>query len=156
MRDTYRIDTLIMAAPDIDLGVMEQRLVTEAFGIGFGQIDVYLNPGDNALGLAGWIFGSPRFGAARPDQLSPESRAVFQGVRSVHFIMVQDANQFDRHNYFRRHPGVLSDIAITIRTGARPEDPERPLKHLDLNFWEIDKFYQPSLQPSAKRVSGAQ
>ena len=156
MRDTYRIDTLIMAAPDIDLGVMEQRLVAEAFGIGFGQIDVYLNPGDNALGLAGWIFGSPRFGAARPDQLSPESRAVFQGVRTVHFIIVQDANQFDRHNYFRRHPGVLSDIAITIRTGARPADPERPLKHLDLNFWEIDKFYQPTLRPSVGRVSGAQ
>lgn len=51
MRDTYRIETLILAAPDMDLGVMEQRLVAEAFGMGFGQINVYLNSGDNALGL---------------------------------------------------------------------------------------------------------
>lgn len=155
MRDTYRIDSLIMAAPDIDLGVMEQRLVTELFGMGFGQIEVYLNPDDNALGLAGWIFGSPRFGAARPDQLSPQSRAVFQGVRSVHFIMVKDANQFDRHSYFRRHPGVLSDIAITIRTGARPADPERPLKHLELNFWEIDRSYQPVLCSGPSSCGGS-
>ncbi|WP_162173787.1 alpha/beta hydrolase [Hyphomonas johnsonii] len=144
MRDTYRIETLILAAPDIDLGVMEQRLVAETFGIGFGQIDVYLYPEDNALGIASWVFGSPRFGAARPDQMSAESRAVFQGVKSVHFILVQDAGDYDRHNYFRRHPGVLSDIAITMRTGARPADAERPLKHLDLNFWSIDKTYTPS------------
>lgn len=153
MRDTYRIDTLIMAAPDIDLGVMEQRLVAEAFGIGFGQIDVYLNPGDNALGLAGWIFGSPRFGAARPDQLSPESRAVFQGVKSVHFIMVQDANQFDRHNYFRLHPGVLADIAVTLRTGARPGDRERGLMHIGLNFWQIDQTYRPGQAESGRSRS---
>jgi esterase/lipase superfamily enzyme len=154
MRDTYRIETLILAAPDIDLGVMEQRLVAETFGIGFGQINVYLYPEDNALGVASWLFGAPRFGAARPEQMSLESRAVFRGVKSVHFIPVQDADEFDRHNYFRRHPGVLPDIAITIRTGARPSDPERPLKHLDLNFWSIDKSCAPSYSDHLKNSGG--
>jgi esterase/lipase superfamily enzyme len=143
MRDTYRIETLILAAPDIDLGVMEQRLVAEMFGVGFGQIDVYMNPHDNALGLAGMLFGAPRFGNSRPGQLSPQSRAVFRGVRSVHFILVEDAQGEARHNHFRMHPGVLADIATTIRTGAEPGDPERPLAHLDLNFWQIDRSYFP-------------
>ncbi|WP_373003095.1 alpha/beta hydrolase [Hyphomonas sp.] len=151
MRDTYRIETLILTAPDIDLGVMEQRLVAETFGIGLGQINVYLYPDDNALGVARWLFGSLRFGAARPEQMSRESRAVFQGVKPVYLILVQDAGEYDRHNYFRRHPVVLSDIAITIRTGARPADPERPLEHLDLNFQSIDKTYTPSCFGSSNR-----
>ncbi len=143
MRNAYRINTLILAAPDIDLGVMEQRLVAEMFSIGFGQINVYINPYDRALGLSGFLFGSTRFGAARPDQLSPESRAVFRGAEAVHFILVEDASAAARHNYFRLHPGVLSDIGITIRTGASPADPERPLERLEFNFWQIDRNYTP-------------
>lgn len=150
MRDTYRIETLILAAPDMDLGVMEQRLVAEAFGMGFGQINVYLNSGDNALGLSGWVFGAPRFGAMTADTMSEESKAVFQGVRSVSFIAVEDADLFDPHNYFRRHPGVLADIAATIRTGAHPGDAERPLEKGDLNFWRIDRRYVPMLRPEQK------
>ncbi|WP_417469858.1 alpha/beta hydrolase [Maricaulis sp.] len=143
MLNTYRINTLILAAPDIDLGVMEQRLVAEMFGIGFGQIDVYLNRSDDALGVSGWLFGGVRFGSLGPEQLSAESRSVFQGVDSVHFILVEDARGEARHNHFRLHPGVLADIAITMRTGAEPADPERPLTHLDLNFWRIDQGYTP-------------
>ena len=146
MYDTYRIETLILAAPDIDLGVMEQRLVAEMFGVGFGQINVYMNADDNALGLAGMVFGNRRFGTTSAEDLSPESRAVFHGVKSVHFIMVEDARGDERHNYFRLHPGVLADIAMTIRTDARPADPERPLEHLDLNFWNIDRDYRPALR----------
>lgn len=150
MRDTYRIENLILAAPDMDLGVMEQRLVAEAFGMGFGQINVYVNPGDDALGLSGWVFGAPRFGALTADTMSEESKAVFRGVRSVSFIAVEDADQFDPHNYFRRHPGVLADIAATIRTGAHPGDPERPLEKGELNFWNIDRHYIPKLPHEPK------
>ncbi len=146
MYDTYRIETLILAAPDIDLGVMEQRLVAEMFGVGFGQINVYMNANDNALGLAGMVFGNRRFGETTINDLSPESRAVFQGVKTVHFIMVEDARGDERHNYFRLHPGVLADIAMTIRTDARPADPERPLEHLELNFWSVDRDYRPEMR----------
>ncbi len=143
MYDDYRIETLIMAAPDIDLGVMEQRLVAEQFGVGFGQINVYMNPDDNALGVAGLVFGNRRFGATAMEDLSPESRAVFHGVKSVHFIMVEGASGAERHNYFRLHPGALADIAMTIRTDARPADPERPLEHMEMNFWKLDRDYRP-------------
>lgn len=150
MRDTYRIENLILAAPDMDLGVMEQRLVAEAFGMGFGQINVYVNPGDDALGLSGWVFGARRFGAMTVETMSDESKAVFRGVRSVSFIAVEDANSFDPHNYFRRHPGVLADIGTTIQTGAHPGDPERPLEKGELNFWKIDRRYMPILPPEPK------
>ncbi|MEQ8558191.1 MAG: alpha/beta hydrolase [Henriciella sp.] len=154
MYDTYQIETLILAAPDIDLGVMEQRLVAEMFGVGFGQINVYMNPDDNALGLAGVVFGNRRFGKTSPENLSPESRKVFQGVKTVHFILVDDARGNERHNYFRMHPGVLADIGMTLRTDARPADPERPLEHLDLNFWHLDRTYRPIYRnPTGSPVS---
>lgn len=149
MYDTYRIETLILAAPDIDLGVMEQRLVAEMFGVGFGQINVYMNKNDNALGLAEMIFGNRRFGESTIDDLSPASRAVFQGVKTVYFILVEDARGNARHSYFRLHPGVLADIAMTIRSDAQPTDPERPLEHLELNFWSIDRNYHPKLRVEA-------
>jgi len=116
--------------------------------MGFGQINVYVNPGDDALGLSGWVFGAPRFGALTAESMSEESKAVFRGVRSVSFISVIDADRFDPHNYFRRHPGVLADIAATIRTGAHPGDAERPLEKGELNFWKLDKDYIPLFRPA--------
>lgn len=154
MYDTYRVETLILAAPDIDLGVMEQRLVAEQFGVGFGQINVYMNPNDNALGVASLVFGNQRFGETTIDDLSPASRAVFRGVKTVHFIMVEDARGDERHNYFRLHPGVLADIAITIRTDAQPADPERPLEHLELNFWRLDRDYRPEMRTEPGSETG--
>jgi esterase/lipase superfamily enzyme len=146
LADTYDIDTLILAAPDIDLGVMEQRLVTEAFGAGFGQINVYINPDDDALGIAQLVFRNQRFGASLLSDFSPETRAALSGLSSVHFIAVEDAKGPARHNYFRLHPGVLADIGITLRTGAKPTDEARPLKQQDENFWTLDSSYQPRLK----------
>jgi esterase/lipase superfamily enzyme len=145
LADTYDIDTLILAAPDIDLGVMEQRLVTEAFGAGFGQINVYINPDDDALGIAQLVFRNQRFGASLLTDFSPETRAALSGLSSVHFIAVEDAKGAARHNYFRLHPGVLADIGITLRTGAKPSDSARPLTQQNSNFWTLDSSYQPRL-----------
>jgi len=145
LAETYDIDTLILAAPDIDLGVMEQRLVTEAFGAGFGQINVYINPDDDALGIAQLVFRNQRFGASLLTDFSPETRAALSGLSSVHFIAVEDAKGAARHNYFRLHPGVLADIGITLRTGAKPSDSARPLTQQNSNFWTLDSSYRPRL-----------
>lgn len=154
MCDTYRIETLILAAPDIELGVMEQRLVAEMFGVGFGQINVYMNPNDSALSVASLVCGNRRFGETTIDDLSPASRAVFRVVKTVHFIMVEDARGNERHNYFRLHPGVLADIAMTIRTDARPGDRECPLDHLEMNFWSLDRDYRPEMRTEPGSETG--
>ena len=146
LADTYDIETLILAAPDIDLGVMEQRLVTEAFGAGFGQINVYINPDDDALGIAQLVFRNQRFGSSLVSDFSPETRAALSGLNTVHFIAVEDAKGAARHNYFRLHPGVLADIGMTLRTGAKPTDEARPLNQEDSNFWTLDSTYQPRLK----------
>ncbi|MDP3960991.1 MAG: alpha/beta hydrolase, partial [Pseudorhodobacter sp.] len=40
--ETLKISNLILAAPDLDFGVMRQRLIAERFGAAFGQVTVYL------------------------------------------------------------------------------------------------------------------
>ena len=49
---TLKIKNLILAAPDLDYGVVTQRLIAEKFGPAFGQITIYMNEEDSALGIA--------------------------------------------------------------------------------------------------------
>ena len=41
--------TFIMAAPDIDIDIVRQRLQAERFAEAFEQINLYINPADRAL-----------------------------------------------------------------------------------------------------------
>ncbi len=53
----------------------------------------------------------------------------------------------DSHSYFRKNPNVLSDIALTLQTGAKPGAKERPLLPVAGNFWRLTKFYPFDVPP---------
>ena len=140
-RHSLKIQNLIMAAPDLDFGVVQQRLVSERFGPAIGQVTVYLNQNDGALGLSQRVASGRRFGRLTFDDLSAGDKQIFSRVKNVHFIDIQDVKGLIRHAYFRENPGVLSDIAITIRENAQPGSPQRPLENVAINFWELPKGY---------------
>ncbi len=140
-RKTLKIENLILAAPDLDFGVVGQRLIAEQFGTAFGRITVYTNKKDGALGIAQFLMQGQRFGRLQTDALTEDERQIFTNVRNVHFINVPQADGFFGHAYYRETPEVLSDIAIIIRERANPGAPERPLTHLRLNFWEVPDGY---------------
>ena len=52
LKKYFKIANLILAAPDLDYGVVRQRLLAEQFGTAFGQITVYTTSGDKALSLS--------------------------------------------------------------------------------------------------------
>ena len=136
-RDVYRIENLILAAPDLDFSVVRQRLIAERFGTGFGRITVYMNPGDSALGLAQALMAGTRFGRLSFEDLGARERAVFRQIRNVHFINVSAVTGASSHAYFRENPEVLADMAEVIASGARPAGPERNLIHAEANFWRL-------------------
>ncbi|MFQ5624217.1 MAG: alpha/beta hydrolase [Paracoccaceae bacterium] len=140
-RRTLKVANLILAAPDLDFGIARQRLIAEQFAVAFGQITVYLNPGDNALGLAQALLTGVRFGRITYDDLGENEKEIFRRIRNVNFVNVEDATRSAGHSYFRKNPDVLSDIVLTIRTGARPGTPERPLENVEGNFWIMRKGY---------------
>ena len=140
-RRSLKIENLILAAPDLDFDVVSQRLIAEKFGPAIKQITVYMNPGDNVLGLSEFIMSGSRFGKITKDNLTQNERKIFSRIKNVHFIDVKGVHNFNGHNYYRKNSGVLSDIAIVIREGAKPGEKNRNLLHDRINFWKLPKGY---------------
>jgi len=138
-REVLRVENLIMAAPDLDFGVVEQRLIAEKFGPAIGQITIYTSDKDGALGFAQWLLRGTRFGRLKADDLTEVDRQIFSKVKNVNFVEVEDPPGFFGHSYYRRDPGALSDIITLIRERTRPDHPTRNLEHVRGNFWRLPK-----------------
>lgn len=140
-QQVMKVKNLILAAPDLDFGVVQQRLVAEHFGASFGQITVYLNPQDSTLGLAQKLMAGIRLGRISFADLSVSERESFRRIRNVNFVNVESVSRARDHSYFRDNPSVLSDIVLTLRTDALPGSAVRPMQQNDYNFWSIHKGY---------------
>lgn len=140
-RKTLKVDNLIMAAPDIDFGVVRQRLIAERFATAFGQITVYLNKRDGALGIAQTLMSGVRMGRMSIRDMDAEVRETFRLMGNVHFIDVERPGNSISHSYFRDNPAVVSDIVLTLRTSAPPGGDDRPLQPLGANFWALRSDY---------------
>lgn len=140
-REKYKIENLILAAPDMDFGVVSQRLIAEKIGPAFGQISVYMNKDDGALGISQKLMSGLRFGRAQSDNLTDDEREIFARVKNVNFINVEGVRGFFGHSYFRSHPGVLSDIAVVIKEKTPPGNSKRPLSQINDNFWALPEDY---------------
>jgi len=146
-RKFYRIENLIMAAPDLDFDIVRQRIIAEKLGPAFGKITVYNTDSDKALGLSQSLLGGTRFGQIRVDDLGEQEQAIFKIIKNVSFIDVLGVSSFIGHAYYLDNPSTSSDIIRTINTGSKPGSPERPLTHRMLNFWEMPVDYpSPSQQ----------
>lgn len=140
-RRTLRIDNLIMAAPDIDFGVVRQRLIAERFATAFGRITVYMNKRDNALAMAQTLMSGVRMGRMSVHDMDERVRETFRLMGNVDFIDVERPGNSISHSYFRENPAVVSDIVLILRTSAAPGGPDRPLQRLEANFWALHSGY---------------
>lgn len=118
---------LLLAAPDLDLGIMRQRLQAERFSEAFEQINLYINTQDKALRLSAILTRSVRLGAIKNDDFAPGELDQLRNQALVHFIRVEGAQNGLGHSYFRSNPAVLSDVALALRTRTFPGGTLRPL-----------------------------
>jgi esterase/lipase superfamily enzyme len=140
-RRTLKVESLILAAPDLDFGVVRQRLAAERVAAAIGQVYVYVNPRDGALGLAQALATGTRIGRLSPDMLSEEEWGELAQAPNVHFINVEAAGGRIGHAYFRDNPAVLSDVMLTLRSGALPGSATRPLEPVRAQFWNLHANY---------------
>lgn len=133
--------TLILAAADLDTGIVQQRLLSERFLEAFEQVNIYVNPADTALRLSSFLTKSPRIGALTEGDFDKDQLARLAKEGLIHFIKVEGAGGSDSHSYFRGNPAVLSDIVLALRpleaddTGVWLLQPNYPLERLpDLGF----------------------
>lgn len=139
-RRTMKIGILIMAAPDLDIGVTRQRLIAERFAEGFEQIDIYASGQDQVLGMSALLRAAARLGQLSASDFDPDEIASLTRAGNVHFIRVADVQGLG-HSYFRENPAVLSDIALTLRSRAAPGSAFRPLLPETGNIWRLEPDY---------------
>jgi esterase/lipase superfamily enzyme len=140
-RELYRIENLILAAPDLDFDIVRQRLIAEKVGPAFGQITVYSTDSDKALSISETLMSGTRFGRIRDTDLGEQEQAIFKAVKNVAFINVQGVRSFTGHAYYLDNPSTSSDIIRIITNRYKPGSPGRPLFHRMLNFWEMPVGY---------------
>ena len=145
-RKVLKLHNLILAAPDIDVEVAEQRLMAEKIGLSAARMTIYTSPKDKAIGIAAWLFESPRgrIGTLGEADLSQQDKKYLENLPTnltiVRFEGEKEGGGFG-HSYFRNNPSVSSDIVLLIRYDREPGTPSRPLKPLGLHFWEVPAGY---------------
>ncbi len=155
-KEKFKIHNIILAAPDLDLQVAEQRMVGDRLAETAHRFTIYTSPKDKAIGVAAKLFASPRgrLGTLGMEQLPETTIEVLKYGRAnfavVNFSGASDTTQSqgDRygHSYFRDAPTVSSDVVLILRDDLDPGTPGRPLEPLGLKFWRVPPGY-PSLEP---------
>ena len=145
-RKYFKIANVILIAPDLDFGVVMQRLVAEALGPAFGRITVYVNADDDAMSMANALFDSRlRLGELQLSRLSERQRRSLDEVANLDIVSYRGSigGKFG-HGYFRENPAVSSDILANVRFDWRAgEGLRRGLERAEnaSNFWIIRDDY---------------
>jgi len=147
----YKIQNLVLAAPDLDVGVVQQRLTAERVDHGFEQFTLYVSPADAAVGFAESLFSSPRgrVGSLDLTKVTAQDMDVIeQRHERVVIVLFEGGDSGEGgaqdsygHSYFRTDPRVSSDIFLLLRYGYRPGSPERPLEKLRPGIFKIPPDY---------------
>ena len=147
----FKIHNFVLAAPDIDVSVAEQRVAGDKIFLSVKRFTVYTSPADKAIGYANKLFQSPRgrVGTFGPEHATRSIRAALAFNKSNFAIINFPGGGRDSrlmgdqygHSYFRNAPTVSSDLVLMLRDDLDPGSPGRPLEHVDLNFWRIPPGY---------------
>jgi esterase/lipase superfamily enzyme len=156
-REQLKIGTLILAAPDLDLDVVIQRMVTARIGRIPEHMTMYVCSKDEALGLSNWLFGGMmRLGKIRADTFTPAELETLRKAKTVQIVDAQISNAGNfGHDYFHSSPAVSSDLILVMRYGLLPgAENGRPLGGSDKGFWTIDDQYPRTGPVEARTASG--
>ena len=138
---------LVLAAADLDVGVVQQRLVAERFSDGFEQINIYANPDDRALNLSRIIGNAGRLGSVGTGIGDAMDFGNLVSDNNVNVIVVEEPGRGLGHAYFRENPAVMSDMVLALRTREVPGTAYRPLEPVSENVWSLQPNYPAKVLP---------
>ncbi len=159
--ERYKINNVVLFAPDIDLDVATARLFgfvsdpDAPFGakatphghlppIGALHLTVYSSPNDQALALSSGLFGSvARLGSLNSASISSKeagSNALWTNSQLsgiADFIEYKGRAGFAGHSYFLSDLEVQKDLVALVRNRLKAGDPGRPLVEIKRPFWSV-------------------
>ena len=142
LRSVSKLSNVVLAAADLDMEVVYQRLGAERVGLGIDRITIYVSETDRAIGFSGCLFVSARrIGQMRPEDLTAEQRRDLEVGARTQIIDARVSTGFVGHSYFYNNPAVSADLVLLLRDNLEPGSPGRPLVKRGENFWEITEGY---------------
>ena len=142
-RAALKLGNLVLAAPDLNLDIVNQSLVAEGMIFVPERFTVYLSKGDRALKLSSWLTDSvKRLGSLILDELNPRERANLTSLPNMTFIDADVESDITGHAYFWVNPAASSDVILLLRDNADPgAENGRPLIPQSDNFWLLKDGY---------------
>ncbi|MBU3728103.1 MAG: alpha/beta hydrolase [Phycisphaerales bacterium] len=138
-----KLETLMLAAPDLDVEVFAQRFWLENLGAVAKRTVVYFSSEDDAIGVSSWLFGSKtRIGALSQIKFSPAQGELLKQMPQIQLVECQVSGFASSHAYVFGNPAAMSDVVAVLRdrrdAGA---ESGRPLQSLGNGMWLLDNAY---------------
>jgi esterase/lipase superfamily enzyme len=142
----WKIDDVVLLAPDLDFEVTVQRSGGERTFTCAREFTVYVSKKDEAIGIANWLYSSfRRIGQVRYEDLSEPQKLELAAIEALTIIDAQVRGGHFGHGYYM-NPAVTSDVILTVLEERRPgAENGRPLTPYAPGFWIITEDYL--LQP---------
>jgi esterase/lipase superfamily enzyme len=150
----YKIEDVVLAAPDIDVGVARQRFTADRMYRMFMELTIYVCSKDRALGTAEWLFQTPgRLGKLRPEQMVESDRQRLAQVRRGGVVDARIRTDLTAHAYFMANPAASSDLILNLRYNRLPgAEHGRPLTEIAPNWYILDDDYPMKAAPLPKEL----
>jgi esterase/lipase superfamily enzyme len=143
VQETLKLETLMLAAPDLDLEVFSQRFWLENLGAAAKRTVVYFSSEDDAIGLSNWLFGSKtRIGTLSKIPFSPQQVKLIEQMPQIQLVECQVNGFASSHAYVFGNPAAMSDVVAVLRdrkdVGAANG---RPLESRGNGTWLLTNDY---------------
>lgn len=136
-----KLGQVVLFAADLDLEVASQRIAAERVLQMPEQFTLYTSQRDRALGASDYLFASKeRVGQLSEASLTEKQKKIIAASTMEIIDCRVSADPFG-HSYYRDSPAVSSDLILSLRDGAAPGSPQRPLQPIGHHFWRITDDY---------------
>jgi esterase/lipase superfamily enzyme len=151
----FKIGHVVLAAPDLDWDVTQQKFGAERLHLLVPEFfTLYINPRDFALAISNSLFsGKDRLGNLGDSKITGKHSATMNNFPNFSAIRLKSKRSRKSHDYFVSNPAVLSDLILLLKENRRPGKAEgRPLKKLANGIWQIGDEYPQLSKPTPQSV----
>ena len=140
---SLKLETLMLAAPDLDLEVFSQRFWLENLGAVPKRTVVYFSSEDEAIGLSRWLFDSKgRIGTLSQIPFSAAQVELLKKMPNIQLIECQVRGFASSHAYVFGNPAAMSDVIAVLRDRRDAGSSNgRPLKDMGNGTWLLTNTY---------------
>ncbi|MEM7627266.1 MAG: alpha/beta hydrolase [Planctomycetota bacterium] len=152
LRSRFRIDNVVLVAPDIDVDVLQKRFFREGFHHVPQRLTIYTSPDDKALAWATrLLFGIIRAGSITGDYLSTTQRLWLKSHPDVSVVDTTGQKTYGLgHSHHTENPGVASDLFLLLAHDLPPS--ERGLVQIEeTQVWGFPDGYTEAVQLIAEK-----